>query len=246
MMFFTGMHHPHNAGKVPAAFVSAHAVANRRSGFPARRCILDSGAFTTILKHGGYPHPVEHYASTIRKVAGWLGPRLLRAVAQDYMCEPHMLAKTGLTIAAHQRLTIERYDALIACDTAGVTIMPVLQGYSPASYVEHIRAYGARLAPRMWVGVGSVCKRNADARAIEAVLLAIKRERPDLRLHGFGVKMTALGSQLVRDLLFSADSMAWSFAARYEGRDGNDPVEAVRYTRRIATMAVQLDLRELA
>jgi hypothetical protein len=84
----------------------------------------------------------------------------------------------------------------------------VLQGYAPADYAAHVRAYGARLEPRAWVGVGSVCKRNGRPAAIEAVLLAIKQERPDLRLHGFGVKLTALGSQLVRTLLFSADSTA--------------------------------------
>jgi hypothetical protein len=127
-------------------------------------------------------------------------------------------------------------------DATLIVASPPCQGYSPQSYVDHVRQYGARLIGRMWVGVGSVCKRNADPFSIEAVLVAIKRERPDLRLHGFGVKFTALGSQLVRDLLFSADSMAWSFAARYEGRDGNDPAEAVRYGRRVATMATQLHI----
>ena len=244
MMFLTGMHHPHNAGRVPAAFVSAHVLRRRKSGFPVRRWVLDSGAFRTIELHGGYPHPVEEYAGLIRRYAS--NGRLLAAVSQDYMCEAFMLARTGLTVADHQRLTIERYDALLACDTAGVRIMPVLQGYAPADYARHVIAYGKRLAHRAWVGVGSVCKRNADPRAIEAVLLAINRVRPDLRLHGFGVKLTALGSQLVRDLLFSADSMAWSFAARYEGRDGNDPAEAIRYGKRIAGMATQLYIREFA
>lgn len=242
MIFLLGMHHPNDAGQVPAAFVSAHAIADRKSPFPARRCILDSGAFTTIMKYGGYPDPVEAYATLIRRVQGWLGRRLLAAVAQDYMCEPEMLAKTGLTVPLHQRLTIERYDALVACDTAGVRIMPVLQGYKPSDYVAHLLAYGKRLVRRMWVGVGSICKRNSNPHAIAAVLLAIKRVRPDLRLHGFGIKVTALGLQLVRDLLFSADSMAWSYAARREGRDSNDPGEAVRYGRRVATMAVQLHL----
>lgn len=240
MMFFTGMHHPHNAAKVPAAFISAHALRRRRSGFPVRRWVLDSGAFRTIELRGGYPHGVEEYAALIRRYAG--NGRLLAAVSQDYMCEAFMLAKTGLTVAEHQRLTIERYDALLACDVAGVRIMPVLQGYAPEDYAQHVRDYGDRLGHRAWVGVGSVCKRNGRPGAIEAVLLAIKRVRPDLRLHGFGVKLTALTSQLVRRLLFSADSMAWSFAARYENRDGNDPAEAVRYARRIATMPVQLHL----
>lgn len=239
MIFFTGMHHPSDAAKVAAAFVSVHALEKRRSGFPVRRWIMDSGAFTTILKHGGYPHPVAEYAKHILRFAR--NGRLTAASSQDYMCEPFMLEKTGLTVADHQRLTIERYDALLSYNT-GVRIMPVLQGYTPAEYVDHIRQYGDRLRPRMWVGVGSICKRNADPSAIEAVLLAIKRERPDLRLHAFGIKLIALGSQLVRELLFSADSIAWSFAARYEGRDPNDPAEAQRYTRRVREMPVQLYL----
>jgi hypothetical protein len=246
MMFFTGMDDVCHAAKVPAAFVSVHRLRARRSTFPARRVILDCGGFTTIHRHGGYPEPPTAYAAHIRKVRGWLGKRLLAAVSEDYMCEAWMLEKTGSTIADHQRQTIERYDALLACDVAGTRIMPVLQGYSPASYIEHIRAYGDRLTPRMWVGVGSVCKRNANYRSVEGVLLAIKRERPDLRLHAFGVKRTALQSQLVRDLLFSADSMAWSFAARYEGRNAHNPAEAVRYARKVASMATQLDFREIA
>jgi ribosomal protein L11 len=48
------------------------------------------------------------------------------------------------------------------------------------------------------------------------ILKAIKAERPDLRLHGFGIKTTALSWEEVRDNLESADSMAWSFAARME------------------------------
>jgi hypothetical protein len=232
MMFLTGMHHPSDAGKVRGAFVSAHALANRRSWFPANRWVMDSGAFSTIQRHGGYPEPVEAYASLIRRFAGC--GTLLAAVSQDYMCEPFMLAKTGLTIKDHQRLTIERYDDLLRCDTAGVRIMPVLQGYDPADYVAHLRAYGDRLTPRMWVGVGSICKRNSSPVAIENVLRAIKRERPDLRLHGFGVKLTALNSWLVRKCLFSADSMAWSFAARREGRNQNDAAEAQSYAKKVS------------
>ena len=158
------------------------------------------------------------------------------------MCESVMLARTGLTIADHQRLTIERYDAIKASGTAGVYLMPVLQGYPPADYVGHIRQYGSRLKRRAWVGVGSVCKRNADPAAVEEVLLAIKRERPDLRLHGFGLKITALASGLVRKLLFSAASMAWSYAARKQGRDGNSWREARSLGRRVQTMPVQHSL----
>lgn len=242
MKFFVGIHQPSDAKHIDAAFISVNRLRGRKSGFAVGRWIMDSGAFSTILTHGGYPDPPETYAVEIKRWAG--NGELLAAVAQDYMCEAHMLKITGLTIADHQRLTIERYDALTACDTGGVYIMPVLQGYSPADYVSHIRQYGARLAPGAWVGVGSVCKRNGSPAAIEEILLAIKRERPDLRLHGFGLKVTALRSGLVRKLLHTADSMAWSFAARKQGRNANDWREAKAFGDRIEVMPVQSSLFE--
>jgi hypothetical protein len=240
MRFFIGLHQPSDVRHVSApAFVSVHRLLSRRSDFASGDWIMDSGAFTTIAKHGGYPHPVAEYAEHIRRWSSC--GNLLAAVAQDYMCEAVMLERTGLTIAEHQRLTIERYDALIE-ERVGVYIMPVLQGYAPGDYVDHLRAYGKRLAPGSWVGVGSVCKRNGNARAIESVLLAIKRERPDLRLHGFGLKKTALGSPLVWELLETADSMAWSFAARRNGRNGNDRREADAYVRALDTSPRQFEL----
>jgi hypothetical protein len=230
--FFVGLHQPSDAKHFNAAFISVNRIRNRRGPFVVADWIMDSGAFTTIAKHGGYPERVSVYAEQIKR---WKGNgNLLAAVAQDYMCEPVMLEKTGLTIAEHQRLTIQRYDDLMAEDT-GVYILPVLQGYEPADYVSHIRQYGERLRPGAWVGVGSVCKRNGDSRAIESVLLAIKTERSDLRLHGFGLKTTALSSGLVVELLETADSMAWSFAARKQGRNANDWNEAKRWADRIDT-----------
>lgn len=193
---------------------------------------MDSGAFSTVFKHGGYPEPVEAYAAQIKRWAA--NGTLLAAVAQDYMCEPHILEKTGLTIADHQRLTIERYDALLACDIGGVSIMPVLQGYDPTDYVRHIEMYGARLKQGMWVGVGSVCKRNGDPRAIARVLLMIRQARGDLRLHGFGVKLTALSSPIIAAMLHTADSMAWSTNARKNGRNANDWREAKAWSGKIA------------
>ncbi len=196
---------------------------------------MDSGAFTEIATHGYYRESVDAYVVQIER---WRTcGNMLAAVSQDYMCEPWIIAKTGLTIADHQRLTIERYDAIRAKTTAFV--MPVLQGFAPSDYVEHLRAYGARLTPEMWVGVGSVCKRNADPGTIYDVLRAIKRERPDLRLHGFGLKTTALGDGGVFDLLHSADSMAWSFAARRQGRNANDHREATRFANAIKSQRRQ-------
>lgn len=219
MRFFIGIHQPSDAKHFDAAFVSVNRLRNRKSNFAVGDWIMDSGAFSTIATHGGYPHPVEEYAAHVKR---WKSNgNLLAAVAQDYMCEPAMLAKTGLTVKDHQRLTIERYDALLRCET-GCYILPVLQGYEPEEYVEHIRQYGTRLKRGAWVGVGSICKRNNSPCLILDVLIAIKTERPDLRLHGFGLKTTALAHGTIRALLETADSMAWSFAARRSGTGAND------------------------
>jgi len=56
---------------------------------------------------------------------------------------------------------------------------------------------------------------------------------------GCRIKRIALGSGVVRDCLHSADSMAWSFAARRQGRDQNDWREARAFAERIETMPVQ-------
>jgi hypothetical protein len=236
--FFVGLHQPSDARHFDSAFISVARLRGRKSAFPVGDWIMDSGAFTEVARNGAYRHDVSQYAAEIER---WRGNgRLLAAVSQDWMCEPFVVARTGLSAKLHQQLTIERYIALRHATSAYV--MPVLQGYQPAEYVDHLRQYGSLLAHGAWVGVGSVCKRNGDVRAIETVLLAVHRTRPDLRLHGFGLKTTALGSGLVRKLLHTADSMAWSFSARRQGRNANDWREARAFAERIESMSYQMPL----
>lgn len=236
MNFYVGLHQPSDARHFARCMISVNRLRRRVGDFAVGEWMLDSAAFTELFTHGRYRHSPAEYAAHIRR---WRScGQLVSASAQDYMCEPFILECTGLTVADHQRLTIERYDALLAEDT-GVYILPVVQGFAPREYVDHLRQYGARLHPGAWVGVGSVCKRNSDVGAIEDVLMTIHAERPDLKWHGFGLKTTALQSPIVRDLLHSADSMAWSFAARREGRDANDWREAEAFARRIDTQPMK-------
>jgi hypothetical protein len=243
--FFVGLHQPSDAWQFPFCCISINRIRGRRKPIDCAEVLVDSGAFTELNLYGRYRHSVSEYAIELHRLHTAGVVKIAAAVAQDYMCEPFMLAKTGLTIADHQRLTIERYDALVAeldrlfCGKCPFPVMPVLQGYAPDDYVRHLVAYGDRLKPGMWVGVGSVCKRNGAPEKIVEVLEAIKAVRPDLRLHGFGVKFTALKHSGVRDLLATADSMAWSFAARYEGRDGNSPKEAQAFAAKIERTAAQ-------
>lgn len=238
-VFYVGLHHPNHAEQFDTCMISVNVLEKRVSDIHPHMWILDSGAFTRIRTGVGHM-PLAKYAQQIER---WSKCGvLLAAVAQDYMCEPFILSITGLTIADHQRMTIENYVALRKAVRRDIYIMPVLQGYSPEDYVKHVCDYGLLLGFGAWVGVGSVCKRNGNPALIEAVLLAIKRTRPDLRLHGFGIKKTALASPLVNSLLTTCDSQAWSFAARREGRDANSPIEAHRYVDTVRKAPVQLIL----
>jgi hypothetical protein len=241
--FFIGWHQPVNGRSGCDAFdycmISVNRLLRRRSHFPVQNWIMDSGAFSRITSGKGHLS-TRRYA---KEVLRWKDcENLMAAVTQDYMCEEFVLGKTGLSIEQHQRATIARYDNLLRLIGGDVYLMPVLQGYAPQDYVKHLKMYGDRLPAGAWVGVGSVCKRNGSPKAIEAVLLAIYQERPDLRLHGFGIKKTALGSGIVRDLLWSADSQASSFNERATGGNANCPLAAMRYANEIKKQTTQLSI----
>jgi hypothetical protein len=234
--YYIGWHQPVNGVSGCRSFdrsmISVNRLLGRKSPFPVNNWILDSGAFTRISSGKGHLS-VERYASEVNR---WTdNGNLVAAVCQDYMCEPFILAITGLSIEQHQLLTVQNYDRLIALTST--YIMPVIQGYEISDYLNHLELYQDRLAINQWVGVGSVCKRNSNAGSIESILIAIKTARPDLKLHGFGIKTTALQSPLVWDLLHSADSQAHGLSGgkgskKYQ--NSNDPSKALEYANNIS------------
>jgi hypothetical protein len=68
--FFVGLDRPNHAANLPAVMMSATTLRRRRSSFAANDWILDSGAFTTIARFGGFPEPVDVYAELVRRFAG--------------------------------------------------------------------------------------------------------------------------------------------------------------------------------
>lgn len=170
--------------------------------------MLDSGAFSEIAALGRFETSPAAYRDAVLR-AQEVG-HLQWAAPQDWMCEPPMLAKTGGTVAEHQARTLESVMTLLGW---GLPILPVLQGWTPEEYQAHVAAYrAAGLRLDGLVGVGSVCRRQRTDRGV-AIFRAIHRTGVT-QLHGFGVKRTGLGAYA--PLLASADSMAWSFAARRE------------------------------
>ena len=245
VIFFTGIQVLKHARKVDYSFISVNrfiGVNKRRKDFECKTWIMDSGAFSQVATTGDHLLTSAEYAAQIKR---WSRCGILaRAASQDYMCEAFILKKLGRTVKDHQKMTIVNYRNLlrqmdaIECRTQ---IMPVLQGYNPEEYANHVRDYGSLLEEYAWVGVGSICKRNSNPQSVADVLSAILEVRPDLRLHGFGIKKTCLQDSYITDRLFSADSMAWSFAARYEGGSPHDPELALKFKKRIETMPVQMN-----
>lgn len=204
-------------------FVSVRVVKKRRVIQASAPWALDSGGFTELSTHGRWLTTEAEYVEQVRRLAAF--PFFQWAAPQDWMCEPWILAKTGLTVREHQARTVASFLSLR--EQLGPLVIPVVQGYGPREYdrcVEMYRDAGVDLSAELVVGLGSVCRRSGTG---EAVRLIRYLQDHRLNLHGFGLKDTAF--RACRHLLASADSMAWSATARREGRDANSPQEAMQW-----------------
>jgi len=175
------------------------------------RWVLDSGGFTQLHQHGRYPFTADQYASEIETLDNEVG-NLAWASPMDWMCEEGALSQTGLTVPEHQRRTVENFIELR--ERLGTLVIPVLQGWERDDYLRCVDLYeaaGVDLSRQRVVGLGSVCRRNAT-NDIASIVTALD----GLNLHAYGVKGHPL--RLLQDRLISADSMAWSFAARFGAR----------------------------
>lgn len=173
--------------------------------------VCDSRGFTELSSNGRWTIPARQYATALRRYAQEVG-QLVWASPQDWMCEPFIVRKTGLTVTEHLARTVESVHQMRALLAGQVHIIPVLQGYVLLDYlrcVDLYAAHGIDLRAEPVVGLGSVCRRQAtdEIHTIVSVLSAM-----DIKLHGFGVKTAAI--EAVGPLLESADSEAWSYGAR--------------------------------
>ncbi|MEV0734222.1 hypothetical protein [Polymorphospora sp. NPDC050346] len=218
--FFLGTHHPAWLASAPVPlFVSDRRLRGyKRLPRAVVSWALDSGGFTELSQHGSWdngPTPAQ-YIARIARYYHETG-RLQWAAPQDWMCEPWIIAKTGLTIAEHHRRTVANFlelrDLAVAAGLPKDLIRPVLQGWEVEHYLQCADLYadaGVDLTTAPLVGLGSVCRRQGTDTAgqIIAALHAIGITR----LHGFGFKVQGLARYA--SLLTSADSLAWSYTAR--------------------------------
>jgi hypothetical protein len=129
----------------------------------------------------------------------------------DWMCEPWICGKTGLSVQEHQRRTVANYLELRSI-APELPFIPVLQGWERDEYLRCVEMYlaaGVNLQTCELVGLGSVCRRQGTKAATDIIATLASL---GLRLHGFGFKVRGLHQ--AGALLTSADSMAWSYQQR--------------------------------
>jgi hypothetical protein len=209
--FYLGTHLPSWLGSVPVPLFVSHRRLSRTARLPVARTrwALDSGGFSELSLFGAWRTTPARYAAAILRYRDEIGA-LDWAAPQDWMCEPWIVAKTGRTVAEHQRATVASVVDLRG--RVGSLVVPVLQGWRLADYVacaELYRAEGFDLTAEPVIGLGSVCRRQGTG-AIAAIVSELAGY--GFALHGFGVKTRGLGRYSAQ--LASADSMAWSYNAR--------------------------------
>lgn len=192
-------------------FLSRRRLAGRKS-YPRARgpWALDSGGFSELSLYGRWTVSAGQYIAEVRRFAEEIG-NLQAAFQMDHMCEPSILASTGRSIADHQRLTTNNYLELVG-RAPDLPWVPVLQGWSLDDYLRHAERFeqrGIALASLPLVGVGTLCRRQAGGGVV--VILRTLAAR-GIRVHAFGVKRQVLPRSA--GFLVSADSLAWSYAAK--------------------------------
>lgn len=178
---------------------------------------LDSGGFMELSRKGRWTiDPREYVAKTatyVRKIG-----RLKWAAIQDHMCEPEVIygGKVGRDIFPGTRQFIDpghkmTFEQLVGehqrRSTASLheltglwpqhsddpcPFRPVLQGWMPRHYEQHLELYGAEgvdLSQFDTVGIGSVCRRSNTKSLAEVA--RVVNDLP-VRPHWFGVKLTGI------------------------------------------------------
>jgi hypothetical protein len=209
--FYLGTHETAWLGKFTVPLFVSHRRLSHRQRLPHAigEWALDSGGFSELSLYGRWHTSENEYTEAVARYHEEIG-RLAWAAPMDWMCEPSMLANTGLSVREHQERTVSNYLRL----RGHGPFIPVLQGWTLGDYERCVELYetaGVNLADQALVGVGSVCRRQST---VQIGLIMRTLAGTGLRLHGFGVKKKGLARY--GTVLASSDSMAWSSAARHD------------------------------
>lgn len=205
---------------------------------------LDSAGFVLAVRERGIPWTIDDYID----LAGRFPFR--RFASLDLCCEAEIahdrdavLDRIARTVQLNRACHARAVDAGI--DRA---FMPVLQGRRPEDYLRSWDGIAHLVRSGQMVGVGSLCRRHVGGSdGLVAVIDRLDRMLPqDVRLHGFGVKGTALSLLAgFGDRVASIDSQAYGIAARREAYAAGRPKTQQLVARHMVRWtARQFDRRE--
>ncbi len=173
---------------------------------------VDSGGFPSSFIHNGYNKSDSEYLHFVKKT------KATYFALRDYPCEPQILQKYNVTVRDQILRTVEHHikllDLLSNYDLSAKPI-PVIQGWEIEEYLFCLDEFREHGLISEYMAIGSLCRRNATTQ-IRKIILTVRDELKDsIKLHGFGVKLSALKNKAVWDALYSVDSAAWDFDARW-------------------------------
>ena len=208
----------------PPLMVSLNTLPKRKGYQAAVPWFVDSGGFTELQQHGRWRTSTAEHAERCADVMERFG-MVEYLSPQDWMCEPAVIegatikkmhfVGAGLSVREHQERTVQNYLDLMALEP-DMPWVPVLQGYSIEEYhtcADLYESAGVDLTACHRVGVGSICRRESMPEAQQIIHSLHSR---GFQLHGFGFKQQGIAA--CWPWLRSADSMAWSYNAKEEGR----------------------------
>lgn len=168
--------------------------------------MMDSGAFSVILKYGQYPYSPQEYAAGIEK---WK-PDI--AWTMDYPCEPSVRESEKYNPREAQEMTFQNQ---IKLQDLNANTQMVVQGWAVSDYLENLDRIKEQGLLTERLGIGSICRRGQISQ-IAGIIRTIHANVPGwVKLHGFGVKKTVITNTDAKYYLYSADSVAWDYNARY-------------------------------
>lgn len=115
------------------------------------------------------------------------------------------------TVNHHIKLLdlIEKYDI-------SAKPIPVLQGWEVEDFLFCLDLFKEHALISDYMAIGSLCRRNAVT-DIRKIILTVREELKDsIKIHCFGTKISVLKDLAVWRAVYSVDSAAWDFDARWQ------------------------------
>lgn len=205
--------------KYPNILINFMTKTNRPPKYPYELLFIDSGGFYSSMVTGGYTKTNEEYLQFIEKIM----PEYF--ALRDYPCEPQLLKKHNLTVKQNIQRTVDNHIALLDllpkyCINSEP--IPVIQGWQKEDYLNCIDAFEDQGLMSDYMAIGSVCRRTATSN-IREIVMSVRDNIPSwIKLHGFGLKLTALKDLAIWKALYSVDSGAWDYVARWKKFRGEE------------------------